>query len=113
MKYIIKITMAVLCLILISSCNSKTIRIGENRFSIDLKYNGKPLNAQGRIYINNKFIGMTNEDGDLSINLRKGEYGILIILEGYATWQEKLLIVGNGYSQSISPNMKKLSAGKM
>ena len=56
---------------------------------------------------------MTNEDGDLSINLRKGEYGILIILEGYATWQEKLLIVGNGYSQSISPNMKKLSAGKM
>ncbi len=110
MKNILKITIAVLCLVIITSCNSKTIKIGENRFSIDLKSRGKPLNAQGKVYINNKFIGMTNEDGDLSINLRKGEYSILIVLDGYSAWQEKLLIVGNGYSQTISPNMRKLTA---
>ena len=63
--------------------------------------------------MNDKFIGMTSENGDLSIKLQKGEYDIRIDLDGYDTWQETVLLVGKGYSQYISPNMNKLTAGKM
>ena len=87
---------------------AKTVTLGENRLSIDLLAGGKPLNAQGSVYINDKFIGMTNPQGDLNIKLPRGEYAIRIALNGYETWEESILIVGKGYSQSVYPEMKKV-----
>lgn len=111
MKIIMKILVYLICSFLLYSCGKQNINIGNNRLTIDLKYKGKPLDAQGRIYINDKFIGMTSEKGDMSIKLQKGEYNIRVDLDGYDTWQETVLLIGKGYSQYVAPEMRKLTAG--
>lgn len=107
-----QILMLFLLLILSSNfiCNSKTVKPGENRLTIDLKYKNKDLNAQANVYLNEKFIGMTDKNGDMKISLHKGEYAVRITLEGFENWNENILMVGKGYKQYISPNLKRVGS---
>jgi hypothetical protein len=90
------------------ACSSAVISPGENRLTINLKSGDDALNAQAKIFLNEKFIGMTDLKGDLEIKLQKGEYTIRIELEGYLTWEETILMVGKGYAQTVYPSLKKI-----
>lgn len=93
-------------------CNKATVKPGENRLTINLKSGNRELKAQAKVYLNEKFIGMTDLQGDLQINLVRGEYAICITLEGYEPWEETILMVGAGHKQYIYPNLKRISSGK-
>ena len=92
----------------IGLCSPALIQPGDNRLTINLKSGEKMLDAQAKIYLNEKFIGMTGTKGDFEIKLKKGEYAIRIVLEGYIPWEETILMVGQGYAQTVYPLMKKL-----
>ena len=112
-KIKIKTILVLVLLVVLSSnfiCNSKTVKPGENRLTIDLKSKSKDLNSQANVYLNKKFVGMTDKNGDLKINLRKGEYSVRITLDGYENWNENILMVGAGYKQNISPDLKKIGS---
>ena len=89
-------------------CNKAGIKPGENRLTIDLKSEKNDLNAQANVYFNKKFLGMTDQNGNLVLKLQKGEYAVRITLEGYEPWEEKILIIGN-HKQNIYPNLQKSS----
>ncbi|HDL17647.1 MAG TPA: PEGA domain-containing protein [Bacteroidetes bacterium] len=106
-----KILFLILILSLFSSsfiCNKVVVKPGENRLTIDLKRDNREFNAQANVYLNSKFIGMTDKNGNLVINLRKGEYMVRISLDGYETWEETILMVGAGHKQNIYPNLKRI-----
>ena len=88
-------------------CNKIAIKPGENRLTIDLKSSNEALNAQANVYFNKKFIGMTDQNGDMKLNLQKGEYVIKITLDGYEPWQETILMIGD-HKQNIYPDLKRI-----
>jgi hypothetical protein len=99
---------AIIFIFTVLFCSPAVIQPGENRLTIKLKSGEEMLEAQAKVYLNEKFIGMTGTKGDLEIKLKKGEYAIRIVLEGYIPWEETILMVGQGYSQTVYPLMKKL-----
>jgi len=104
-----KLLFGSICLYLVTSsfiCNKTVIKPGENRLTIALKSANRPLQAQANVYFDDKFIGMTDQNGSLVLNLQQGEYNIKITLDGYESWEETILMIGK-HKQNIYPNLKK------
>ena len=99
------------CASLILACggSSQTVKLGESPLTIFVQANSDDFSGFADIYINSKLIGTTDSRSkQLKINLKKGEYKITVTAEGYQPWHGEILLLGQGYRQSVLAQLLKL-----
>ena len=113
-----KTIIIILCVIgfIVLSCSgsSKSLKLGNCPLTVIVKAEGTAFDGYANIYINKKLIGTTdNTNGQLKISLKKGEYTIWVLAEGYEPWKRMITLLGNGYKQNVLASLKiKKSAEK-
>ena len=88
--------------------SSTSVKLGECPLTITVKADDADFDGFANVYIDSKFIGTTDSQSQtLRINLKKGEYTIIVIAEGYTPWKNKITLLGEGYKQSALARLKK------
>lgn len=101
---------ALLTAILTLTCagSSGSLKLGECPLTVTVKAEDADFDGFANVFIDSKFIGTTDSQrGQLRVNLRKGEYTVIVIAEGYQPWKGKILLLGNGYKQNALARLKK------
>ncbi len=101
-------------LILLSlSCfgNKDVLQLGNCPLTIRVESNEEDFDGFANVYIDRKFIGTTdNQTQSLRVSLKKGEYTIIVMADGYEPWTSKILLLGENYKQQVLAKIKpKLS----
>lgn len=95
---------------LLNSCagNSKALKLGNSPLTITVISDDKTFDGFANIYLNGQFIGTTdNKSQSLKISLKKGEYTVIVIAEGYQPSKSKVILLGDGYKQNVLARLKK------
>lgn len=88
--------------------SSSSVKLGDCPLTISVKAEGTEFDGYANVYIDGKFIGTTDsESKTLRINLKKGEYTIIVVAEGYRPWKNKVLLLGRDYQQNMLARLKK------
>ena len=87
--------------------SSPSVRLGECPLTISVKAEDNDFDGYANIFIDGKFIGTTDpESMTLRINLKKGEYTIIVVAEGFKPWKTKVLLLGESYQQNVLARLK-------
>ena len=82
---------------------------GTGKALVTVTAEGDGFDGYADVYIDGKFIGTTdNQSRTLRIDLKKGEYTIIVAAEGFKPWKSKILMLGTGYKQSALARLKKV-----
>lgn len=88
--------------------SSQSIKLGECPLTITVKAEGDDFDGFANVYIDGKFIGTTDSRSQtLRVNLKKGEYTVIVAAEGYKPWKSTILLLGKDYKQSALARLKK------
>jgi len=103
--------LVIICLGLLSlKCggSSQSVKLGECPLTINVVAEGDGFDGFANVYIDGKFIGATDSRSQmLRVNLRKGEYTIIVVADGFKPWKGKILLLGKDYKQSALARLKK------
>lgn len=92
--------------------NSNALKLGNSPLTVSVMSDDKAFDGFANIYLNGQFIGTTdNRSNSLKINLKKGEYSIVVTAEGYQPWKTKVILLGEGYKQNVLARLKKTAQG--
>lgn len=99
----------ILCSLLFLMCGGKaTVKLGECPLTVTVKADDVEFDGFANVFIDGKFIGSTDpRTKTLRINLKKGEYTLVVVAEGYKPWRSKILLLGDGYKQTALARLKK------
>lgn len=93
--------------LLIGCAGSQPLKLGNCQLTITVESEDEDFDGSANIYIDGHFIGTTDgQTRQLRVNLRKGEYTIWVIADGYEPWKSKILLLGEGYKQNALASLK-------
>ena len=96
-------------LFLVCGGSSQSVKLGECPLTVTVKADGDDFDGYANVYIDGKFIGTTDARSQtLRVNLKKGEYTIIVVAEGYKPWKSTILLLGGEFKQSALARLKKL-----
>ena len=108
-KYVALVLLAGLSNIMCGG-SSHSVRLGECPLTVTVKAEDNGFDGYANIFIDGKFIGTTDpESMTLRINLKKGEYTIIVVAEGFKPWKSKVLLLGESYQQNVLARLKALN----
>ena len=89
--------------------SSQTVKLGDCPLTVTVTAEGDGFDGYADVYIDGKFIGTTDSQSrTLRIDLKKGEYTVIVAAEGFKPWKSKILMLGAGYKQSALARLKKV-----
>jgi hypothetical protein len=93
---------------LLTGCSSsQPLKLGSCPLTITVESEDEDFDGSADVYIDGHFIGTTDDQTrQLRVSLKKGEYAIWVIAEGYQPWKSKILLLGEGYKQSALATLK-------
>ncbi|MCK5146301.1 PEGA domain-containing protein [bacterium] len=101
-----KIKILLIVIIILIQCiacggGKNLLKLGASPLTIQVTSPDPAFDGNANIYINTQFIGTTDsQTGTLKINLKKGEYIIVVAADGYKPWRKKITLLGNEYKQT-------------
>ena len=102
------LTCAIAFSLLSCSGTAPPLKLGKCPLTITVNAEGDDFDGYANVYINGKFIGTTDSKSrQLRISLERGEYIIWVTAEGYEPWESTILMLGEGYKQSVLASLKK------
>lgn len=90
--------------------SSPSVKLGECPLTITVKADDNGFDGYANVFIDGKFIGTTDpESMTLRITLKKGEYTIIVVAEGFKPWKTKVLLLGESYQQNVLARLKAVT----
>lgn len=101
-------TIPVIVLLILAACASTAVKLGDCPLTVIVKSDASDFDGNAEIYVNDKFIGTTDSRSmQLKVNLKKGEYQIVVEAAGFQTWTSTILLLGKGYKQNVVATLNK------
>jgi len=103
MKSRIYIPLGFLFFLFLSCFGSKEVlKLGNCPLTIRVESDEEDFDGFANVYVNRKFIGTTDsQTRSLRVSLKKGEYAIIVMADGYEPWTSKILLLGENYKQQV------------
>ena len=99
-----------LSVLLISGCGGRAsrIRLGNCQLTITVHSEADDFEGFADVYINGQFVGTTDPSTRmLRVNLRKGEYTLIVAAPGHVPWRQRVSLLGADFKQSVLARLKK------
>ena len=108
MKHILfLISMGLLICSLACGGSASSLKLGNCPLTVTVKADGTDFDGFANVYIGGKLIGTTDANTkQLRVNLKKGEYTVIVVAEGYKPWRGKVLLLGDGYKQNVLARLR-------
>ena len=94
----------------ISGCSSNAarIRLGDCQLTITVQADAEDFDGFADVYINGQFVGATDPSTRmLRVNLKRGEYTLIVAAPGYVPWRQRVSLLGAGFNQNVLARLKK------
>lgn len=106
-KYIIPLGLLILVLLLHCGGGNK-LKLGNCPLTVTVMSDDEQFDGFANIYIDGKFIGTTDaQTKALRVNLKKGEYVLIVTAEGHNPWRTRVMLLGDNYKQNVLARLKK------
>lgn len=99
----------ILLILLSLSCfgSKEVLKLGNCPLTIRVESSEEDFDGFANVYINRKFIGTTDsQTRSLRVSLKKGEYTIIVMADGYQPWTSNVLLLGENYKQQVLAKIK-------
>ncbi len=106
-RYLIFLGLLILAVTITCGGGNK-LKLGNCPLTVTVMSEDENFDGFANIYIDGKFIGTTDaQTKALRVNLKKGEYILIVTAEGHNPWKTRVMLLGDNYKQNVLARLKK------